>query len=282
MSIKIYTLIENENCENNKNNLMNEFGLSFCIEDEKFLFIFDTGKTGEFINNAKKMNIDLTKIKNIVLSHSHFDHTGGLKNFIENISKNFTLHIHKSFFEEKYKLSGIIKTFLGNNFNKEYLIKNKIKINYITKDSFKISKNITLHTNFNSFNTFEKPQKRYIKKVYNDYILDKMEDEIVLSLNTSKGIVIIAACSHIGIVNIIENIKRRENKKIYGVIGGLHLKRADNEVINSVINYFIKNNLTYFRLCHCTGNTFIEKMKKFEYFKNVNVFSNNTGNTIIL
>ena len=94
MGIKITTLIENKDghCING------EFGLSLLIEDNDFRFIFDTGKTGKFLENAEKMNINLKNIQHMVLSHSHFDHTGGVKTFIENCSNNFTLHIAPSFF----------------------------------------------------------------------------------------------------------------------------------------------------------------------------------------
>lgn len=282
MSTKIYTLIENEKSLKAESSLINEFGFSLYIEDEDFKFIFDTGQTGEFINNAKKMGIDLKDVKNIVLSHSHYDHTGGVKTFVEKISPKFTLHINETFFDEKYKTTGIIRKFLGNNFTKEYMEKKGVNIHYIKEDIFQLSKNVKLHTNFKTMNDFENLQKCYIRKIYDNYILDNMEDEIALTVDTPKGLFVIVGCSHIGIANIIENIKRRETKKIYGIIGGLHLKRADEKRMDDVINYFIENDIQYFGVCHCTGEKFIEKIKKLEYFKDKVIKASNTGDTVIL
>lgn len=272
MGIKITTLIENKDgCS-----LEGEFGLSLLIQDNDFSFIFDTGKTGKFLENAEKMGIDLKNIHNMVLSHSHFDHTGGVKTFIEKCSNNFTLHITPSFFEEKHKITELIHEFLGNNFDKKYIENSGVKIHYIEGDEYKLSENITLHTNFKQTNDFETPVRYYFKKIYDDYILDNMEDEIAVTADTPKGLVIICGCSHIGIANITETIKNSTNKNIYGIVGGLHLSKASDERMDKVLDYFIKNNIKFFGVSHCTGEHFIEKLKQY----NPDFIYNNTGNII--
>ena len=275
MSIEIVTLIENKEgaC-----GLKNEFGLSLFIKDEDKSFIFDTGKTGEFIENAFKMNIDLKNIKDIVLSHSHFDHTGGIRAFTEKCNSSYTLHVNKSFFEEKHRITEVIHEFLGNNFDEKYLLNHGIKIHYLENNEYKISKNITLYTNFNSTNDFEIPTRYYFRKIYDNYILDNMEDEISLGIDTKKGLVIVCGCSHIGIANIVENVKKRTGKKIYGIIGGLHLSKANEERMDKVLDYFIKNDIKFFGVSHCTGDKFIEKLKKVTN----NFIYNSTGNKIII
>lgn len=273
--MEIITLIENEmgNCSK----LKNEFGLSLYIKDEDIELIFDTGKSGEFTNNAEKLGIDLKNIRHIVLSHSHFDHTGGMRTLIEKYNKDFTLHISKTFFQEKYRITEEKIEFLGNNFDEKYLLDNKIKIDYIEKNEIRLSKNITLFTNFQQINNFETPVKYYFRKIDNNYILDKMEDEIVIGVETSKGLVVICGCSHIGIVNIIENIKRRTNKKIYGIIGGLHLTKASAERIKTVMRYFEENEIKFLGVSHCTGEEAVNIFKTSDIY----FIQNNTGNKIV-
>ena len=75
--MKITTLIENTQDENQKLNY--EHGISMFIETEKCNILFDTGKTGNFIENAEKLNIDLKSIDVIILSHAHYDHCGGVR-----------------------------------------------------------------------------------------------------------------------------------------------------------------------------------------------------------
>ena len=274
--MKITTLIENEAGHNKE--LKNEFGLSLFIEDEDISLIFDTGKSGDFIFNAQKLQIPLNNSKHVVLSHSHFDHTGGIRKLVDTFNNKFTLHISKTFFEEKHRITGVIHEFLGNNFNEKYILDKGININYIDTDEFKLSKNITLFTNFKSLNNFETPTRYYFRKIYDDYILDSMEDELVLGIDTSKGLLIVCGCSHIGIANIVENIKCRTQKKIYGIIGGLHLSKASDERIEKVLKYFDECNIEFFGVSHCTG----EKVTKILRESKKNFIYNNTGNTIII
>ncbi|BBA49732.1 MBL fold metallo-hydrolase [Fusobacterium varium] len=274
--MKITTLIENEAGCNKE--LKNEFGLSLFIEDKDISLIFDTGKSGDFIFNAQKLHIPLNEIKHVVLSHSHFDHTGGIKKLSDHFNNSFTLHIAKTFFEEKHRITGVIHEFLGNNFNEKYILDKGIKINYIENNEFKLSKNITLFTNFKSLNNFEVPTRYYFRKIYDNYILDNMEDELVLGIDTSKGLLIVCGCSHIGIANIVENIKCRTQKKIYGIIGGLHLSKASDERIEKVLNYFDECNIEFFGVSHCTG----EKVTKILKESKKNFIYNNTGNTITI
>ena len=273
--MEIITLIENKEgiC-----GLQNEFGLSFLIKDENKTFIFDTGKTGEFIKNADKLNINLKDIKDMVLSHSHFDHTGGVKTFTEKCNSDYTLHVNKTFFEEKHRITEVIHEFLGNNFDEKYLLNHRVKIHYLENDEYKISKNITLHTNFKSINNFETPTRYYFRKIYDNYILDNMEDEIAAVMETKKGLLIICGCSHIGIANIVENIRLRTGKKIYGIAGGLHLTKASDERMNAVLNYFKETGIEFFAVSHCTGDKFIEKLKTITD----NFIYNSTGNKIII
>ncbi len=273
--MEIITLIENKEgiC-----GLQNEFGLSFLIKDENKTFIFDTGKTGEFIKNADKLNINLKDVKDMVLSHSHFDHTGGVKTFTEKCNSDYTLHVNKTFFEEKHRITEVIHEFLGNNFDEKYLLNHRVKIHYLENDEYKISKNITLHTNFKSINNFETPTRYYFRKIYDNYILDNMEDEIAAVMETKKGLLIICGCSHIGIANIVENIRLRTGKKIYGIAGGLHLTKASDERMNAVLNYFKETGIEFFAVSHCTGDKFIEKLKTITD----NFIYNSTGNKIII
>ena len=273
--MEIITLIENKEgiC-----GLQNEFGLSFLIKDENKTFIFDTGKTGEFVKNADKLNINLKDIKDMVLSNSHFDHTGGVKTFTEKCNSDYTLHVNKTFFEEKHRITEVIHEFLGNNFDEKYLLNHGVKIHYLENNEYKISKNITLHTNFKSMNSFETPTRYYFRKIYDNYILDSMEDEIAAAMETTKGLLIICGCSHIGIANIVENIRLRTGKKIYGIVGGLHLTKASDERMDAVLNYFKETGIEFFAVSHCTGDKFIEKLKTITD----NFVYNSTGNTIVI
>lgn len=104
-------------------------------------------------------------------------------------------------------------------------------------------------------------------------------DEIALGLITHKGLVVIAGCSHVGIINILSNIQEKVRIPIYAVIGGTHLVEADNERIDRTVAAFHEMNIEYIAVSHCTGENAIEKIKK--EFNNKFIL-NNTGNEIYL
>lgn len=275
MSIKITTLIENKK-ENYK--FINEFGLSLLIEDGDKKIIFDTGKTGRFIKNSYILGINLEQVKDIVLSHNHYDHIGGIKKFTEKYNSKYNLHINKKFFIKKHIITSVIQRLLKNNFNEKFLLNKGVKIHFLEENKYQISENIMLFTNLKKLNNFETPKFNCIEKLYSSYILNEMENETVIGINTQKGLVLICGCSHIGIVNIIENIKQLTKKNIYGIIGGLHLKKASDKKIDIILKYFLENNIKFFRVSHCTGEKFVQRLSEITE----DSLYNFTGNEIVL
>lgn len=212
-----------------------EHGLSILINDE---ILFDTGQTDVYIKNARRLNIDLKRIKKVFISHGHYDHIGGLI-FLQNFAQP-EVYLHKKALVPKY--SG--ERFAGIPYDWNNL---KLKVNYLDKD---ISvDNIHLITNV-PFN------KEIIDKKFRlENGRDFFEDEINLVIDNF----LFTGCAHRGIENIVEYTIRRY--KIKYVIGGFHLKNVSEERINKVIGVFKKYNLTVFPL-HCTGEVATQMIKK--------------------
>lgn len=274
--MKLITLIVNDLDSNP--NLICEFGFSVFIQDEDISLIFDTGQSRKFIKNIKTLNIDPKNIKNIIISHNHYDHSGGLKQYIESFNNSFTLTINSNFFDKKISFSDLYFKILGTNFSQEYLIKKGVKINFINDHIHIFSKNITIFTNFENLNNFELVNKLHYRRNNRTFTLDNMSDEIVLGLDTNSGFFLLCGCSHIGIVNIVENIKKWTGKKIIGIIGGIHLNKSNTSRIYKTAEYLRKENIQYLVLSHCTGKNTLKIFKDF----GLNLIPNNTGSTLIL
>lgn len=276
MSLKITTLIENNSDINNV--LINEHGLSLYIEINEKKILFDTGQSGDFIKNAEKLKINLDDLDYVILSHGHYDHSGGFVKFVENSNTSFELITGNGFFNKKYKLiEDESYKFNGNSFDEKFIVQNNIFIKSIDQDIVYIAKDVMVFSNFERTNDFEILNKKFYIKKNDEYILDDFSDEIALGIKHEKGLVIILGCSHAGLVNILETITKRSGMPIYGVIGGSHLIEADKLRLNNTINYLKEKNIGIFRLSHCTGYKAVGRLE--DEFREKFIY-NNTGNVI--
>ena len=76
--MKIVTLVENS-CGNEK--CIAEHGLCIYIETQNHKLLLDTGQTGAIVKNAEALGIDLSAVDTVILSHGHYDHSGGILPF---------------------------------------------------------------------------------------------------------------------------------------------------------------------------------------------------------
>lgn len=284
--MKITTLMENSLQKDKE--LYKEHGISFFIETENENILFDTGKTGKFVDNAKKLNIDLNKTNYLVLSHSHYDHCGGVKNFLDNFNVSPELYVSKKFFtnSNKYYYSDGSKkldfaqevgyNYIGIDFDEKYIKDKNVKINLINEDITKLNDKVYIFGNFEKLNDFETRNLNMKIKKEEEYIVDTFEEEVVMGFDTEKGLVILLGCSHPGILNIIDTIVKRTGKKIYAVLGGTHLVEANEKRINKTIEHLEKLDIKVIGVSHCTGEKAIEMFKE----KCEDFFIDSTGTVV--
>ena len=272
--LKITTLIENELSRDE--NLNAEHGISLYIEVDDKKILFDTGQSGNFIKNAERLNIDLKDLDYVIISHSHYDHSGGFKNLVEEYDTNFKLFIGEDFFKEKHSLSGDIYRYVGSPFKIDYLKEKDIETEYI-KDIKQLTENSLIITDFIRNPEYENTNEAMFIKEGKDFVLDDFADEIALVIDTDKGLVVTVGCSHPGIVNMLDTIIKSTGKDIYALIGGTHLMKEDDEKINKIIDYLKEKEIKQIGACHCTGKqgeTMLSQQMEEEFF------SNNTGDIL--
>jgi 7,8-dihydropterin-6-yl-methyl-4-(beta-D-ribofuranosyl)aminobenzene 5'-phosphate synthase len=274
--MKIITLIENKSGD--KEDLYTEHGLSVYIEVDGKNILFDTGQSGNFIDNADRLDIDLKNLDYVIISHGHCDHSGGFERLIKEINPDIKLYLGNGFFDKKYNLrqSGEYE-YLGNPFDESFLKKNNIYTQYINDDITNVTEDLLILTNFNRKEEYENiNQSMYIKED-DKYKKDMFLDEISIGIKTDKGLVVIVGCSHVGIVNILDTIIQRTRMKIYALIGGTHLITEDEEKIDILIEYLKEKDVKLIGACHCTGKqgeTMLSQQLE------ENFINNNTGDVL--
>lgn len=253
------TVLVDNNCKTGSH-LLAEFGLSFLLENEYHKVLFDCGSSDVFIKNAYKMGLDLSHVTEIVLSHGHKDHTGGLmrlqdlyrKMLIAGISLNVkTIMAHPDVFEAKF------------NDNSENIGFPNSPANLC--DIFDIE--------YSREPKWISPKLLYVGEIPKDYSTDyNYNDETALVYKSSKGLVVITGCAHVGVQNLIEYARKVTGEnKIDSFIGGVFLCNKSEYKIRELGNYLKKQNITNFYPCHCCDlNT---KLILSEYIKMKEVYS---------
>jgi 7,8-dihydropterin-6-yl-methyl-4-(beta-D-ribofuranosyl)aminobenzene 5'-phosphate synthase len=264
--MKITTLIENR-ASNTDPVLVSEWGLSLHIAFNDYSILFDTGASGLFADNAKKLSIKLDSIQAAVLSHHHFDHGGGLGRFLEWNSKCKVYHADVPNGDCYIKIIGFLKKYIG--LDNTIMNNNPERFEIVSKPT-EILSNVFVFPHILS--TYPKPlgnKQIYLRKD-GRFMLDDFAHEIVMAINDNGKLVIFTGCSHNGIVNMIETVTREfEGVQIKAVIGGFHLlasppfnfmagtKREVENLGKSILNYSIDAMYTG----HCTGNKAFKILK---------------------
>ena len=240
-------LIENTKPEGSQ--LAAEHGLSFLIETEQTKFVFDCGHTGAAFDNAKILGVDLSDIKLVVLSHSHYDHAGGFRKLLDfaPLEKVFT---GENFWEEKFSHD----EYRGCGFDENFLAERNIE-QKICRDIIELDETTWLVGNFKRRYDFETIPKKFLRG--DKKIPDDFSDEIVLVLRGSDGLTIVTACAHSGILNIVADIRERFSLPIVGVSGGLHLTGATAERISRTLDELKVLGVKKILPCHCSGEEFM-------------------------
>ncbi|WMJ79276.1 MBL fold metallo-hydrolase [Clostridium sp. MB40-C1] len=275
--MKIITLIENTKNKNSSHELISEQGLCLYIEKGNKRILFDTGRRGNFINNAGKLGVDLEKVDVVVISHGHGDHGGGLLEFFK-INSKAKVYMKRNAQKEYY--------FCYFNFNFNVSIDRKVfdeyssRINYV--DSFtEIMDGIFIITDIDKQYKVPRGNKYLYVKEGNKLVLDKFHHELIMIIKEAEGICIFAGCSHNGISNIIETSKNAfPHINIKAVIGGFHLVTlpiikslsASREEIDEIAKKIIEDKVEKIYTGHCTGEKAYKKLKnilgdKIEYIR---------------
>lgn len=195
------------------------WGVSYLIDGQ---VLFDTGERSSYLfGNMKQLEINISDIKSVVISHDHWDHTNGLWDILKERPE---LDI--------YVCPGFSKTF-----------------------SDKLA---TYSCNVREANSFMKiADGIYTTGQIGVYGIDYIAEQ-ALVLETEKGLTIMTGCAHPGIIKIVEYVRENINKNIHLIMGGFHLLNKSVSEMRSINDAFQRFGVEYIGPSHCTGEEAIE------------------------
>jgi len=249
MPLRITTLSENTA---GFPGVLAEWGLSVLVETGDLKILLDTCTSISVPHNAPILGVDLSAIDKIVLSHGHYDHTGGLK---EVLAKTGAVEIiaHPDIWAKKYIRGGEWERYIGIPFPREELEALGATFT-LRKDPVWISDDIVTTGEIPMTTEYEEIDPNLYVKEDDQWLPDPLLDDRALIVVTDEGLVVILGCAHRGAINTIRHAQQITGvEQIHTVIGGTHLIGASEERVLSTASAFQELGVQRVGVSHCTG-----------------------------
>ncbi|NLF23864.1 MAG: MBL fold metallo-hydrolase [Lentisphaerae bacterium] len=230
-----------------------EHGLAFLVERDGQHLLFDTGQGLVLADNAKVLNLDLTCLDAIVLSHGHYDHTGGLAQVLECASRPLPVHAHPGAVAPKYraKASGIYA--IGMPEACLRAARGSAARLMLSTDAVAILPGVRMTGEIPRIHDEERSQEHFCLDAEGRQD-DPVADDQALIVETATGIVVLLGCAHAGVINTLDHIRGLTGgAPIRAVVGGMHLRSATPERLAWTIRELRRFDIAALYPMHCTG-----------------------------
>jgi 7,8-dihydropterin-6-yl-methyl-4-(beta-D-ribofuranosyl)aminobenzene 5'-phosphate synthase len=251
MTLRITSL--NENTAGMGTGILAEWGLSILIEAENKKVLLDTGASIAAVHNADSLGIDPGSIDRIVLSHGHYDHTGGLREMLSRMRKEIEVIAHPDIWQAKYhRRKDDPERYIGIPFQRKELESLGARFNLSAKPVY-ITNNIITTGEVPMVTEYESIDPGLFIKQDSEFQADQVLDDQAVIIKTEQGLVIILGCAHRGMINTIYHAQKITGiSEIQAVIGGSHLISASQECLWQSIAALKDLGVQKLGLCHCT------------------------------
>jgi 7,8-dihydropterin-6-yl-methyl-4-(beta-D-ribofuranosyl)aminobenzene 5'-phosphate synthase len=257
--LTVTILVDNRS---HNSSLLSEHGLALWIEMDDHKILFDTGRSDMVLYNAGLLGIDLSTAESLVISHGHYDHSGGIADIIK-INPSINIYCHPGIFLSRYSRQpdGAMKSIGISDNVSDSLHRIESSIKWVSKPLVKFGGDFGITGSIPRRTDFENTGGDFFLDQQGD-IPDPIEDDMSIWFRTAKGLVIITGCCHSGIINTINRIFEISGERnLHAVIGGFHLKNASSQSLECTFNALQSISSCKFIACHCTGENSVRYLQ---------------------
>lgn len=250
-STSVTVIVENTA---NRAGLLAEHGLAMWIERGEQHILFDTGQGMALAHNADNLGIDLSTADEVVLSHGHYDHTGGLLAALPSF-RRATVYAHLTAFRDRYIQSadGGCRQVGAPIESLEWLTERVGVVVPTRSHPVEIAAGLWLTGQIPRQNDFEDTGGAF----FLDHACtqpDPIVDDQAIYFRSSRGRVVLLGCAHAGVINTLEYICALTGEdRIHTVLGGMHLLHAGEDRMQQTIHGLRDFDVQQIGLAHCTG-----------------------------
>ncbi|WKY44283.1 MBL fold metallo-hydrolase [Eubacteriaceae bacterium ES2] len=259
--IKVTVLVENTSCIDHDFEV--EHGLSLLIEGENTKLLFDLGASSLYRRNAIKMGLSLDNVEKVVISHGHYDHGGGLIDYLSD-------HQQGKVFVKQEAVGDFFAERSGQRF--EYIglpdeISADSRLCFVGQE-YHLNSKMLLFSGVSGWNFFSPANCNLFVKRESGLVKDDFSHEQHLLIKDDDTIILVAGCAHRGMINVLNYLQARYEISPTHVIGGFHLKgldfnEAENKVLIEALGKALKERNIQYYTGHCTGP------EAYGYLKNI-------------
>jgi 7,8-dihydropterin-6-yl-methyl-4-(beta-D-ribofuranosyl)aminobenzene 5'-phosphate synthase len=190
--------------------------------------LFDTGEMGEILrHNMEQLHLTPQQISTVIISHDHYDHTGGLDTLLEQNPK-IKVHALSPFFQRFHQMV--------ERHGKDVLVEED--------QPHEVESNV------------------YTTGLIGGSYGGRGIAEQSLVIKTPSGMVVITGCAHPGIIKIVDRVRDRFGDPLRVVMGGFHLMQDSPDAVDLVIQEFLDRQVQRVAPTHCTGEDAIEAFSR--------------------
>jgi len=238
-----------------------EHGFALWIEAGGEKILLDTGAGKALPVNQERLGIDFAQANALVLSHGHYDHTGGIGAFLAD-NQTAVVYAAPGFDRPRFSCRPGEKARaigLQAEGRRQIQALPPERFHLVTEPQ-RLAPRIGLTGSIPRVCPFEDPGGPFFFDA-EATLPDPIEEDQALWFETADGLVILTGCCHAGLVNTIERIRDLTGQsRIHSIIGGFHLLNASEERLAQTFAALQDWSPALILPCHCTGNQVMDRL----------------------
>jgi 7,8-dihydropterin-6-yl-methyl-4-(beta-D-ribofuranosyl)aminobenzene 5'-phosphate synthase len=251
MNVRLTVLCENSVAR--PNGTIGEHGFACLVETASDTLLFDTGTGAGILHNAQVLGRNLALVRTVVLSHGHYDHTGGLLDVLGRTGPVDVI-AHPGIFAERYWVGQHERRSIGIPFARQHLESLGSRFD-LRRQYGEVVAGVHFSGEIPRVTPFETGDPHLIAAGSDGILVpDSFPDDAALIIETGRGLVLLVGCAHAGLVNTLQMVREQTGcSHLYAVLGGTHLAPASDEQFSGTVRALRAFGVERIGVSHCTG-----------------------------